>query len=175
MNHESNFMMIILSGTITTIWKHQWQPPPPMSTKWSRPAAAQPRAIATSGRPPYRDSPTRCGPWRGGGTWRRGCRLIFKYFWYFRNISFFVQATPAVSLDGSSIHSRSRTGSPCPSNCGKYEYFWYFRNIFVLGSPIQRQSYNWEMFETLNRPNPPSYSSLPRGGHVDSWPRQYLV
>ena len=94
MNYESNFMMMILSGTITTIWRHQWQPPPPMSTKWSRPAAAQPRAIATSGRPPYRDSPTRCGPWRGGGTWRRGCRLIFKYFWYFRNISFSCRPRP---------------------------------------------------------------------------------
>lgn len=28
-------------------------------------------------------------------------------------------ATPTMSVDGSSVHSRSRTGSPCPSNCGE--------------------------------------------------------
>ena len=31
------------------------------------------------------------------------------------------------------------------------------------GSPAGLDSpYNWEMFETLNRPHPPAYNSLPR-------------
>lgn len=65
-----------------------------------------------------------------------------------RDVTPRLQGTPTVSVDGSSIHSRSRTGSPCPSPCG---------------SPLPRHSYNWEMFESLNRPNPPAYNSLPRG------------
>jgi len=67
-----------------------------------------------------------------------------------RDVAPHLHATPPTSIEGSSIHTRSRTGSPCPST--------------TCGSPTQRQSFNWEMFETLNRPNPPAYgNSLPRG------------
>jgi len=66
-----------------------------------------------------------------------------------RDVAPHLHATPPTSIEGSSLHSRSRTGSPCPST--------------TCGSPTQRQSFNWEMFETLNRPNPPAYgNSLPR-------------
>eukprot|EP00092_Neocalanus_flemingeri_P008945 GFUD01009623.1.p1 GENE.GFUD01009623.1~~GFUD01009623.1.p1 ORF type:complete len:506 (-),score=92.78 GFUD01009623.1:448-1965(-) len=66
-----------------------------------------------------------------------------------RDVAPHLHATPPTSIEGSSLHTRSRTGSPCPST--------------ACGSPT-RQSFNWEMFETLNRPNPPAYgNSLPRG------------
>jgi len=84
-----------------------------------------------------------------------------------RDVAQHLHATPPTSIEGSSLHSRSRTGSPCPST--------------TCGSPVQRQSFNWEMFETLNRPNPPSYAnSLPRGVLAedmkeDGMARQYLV
>jgi len=84
-----------------------------------------------------------------------------------RDVAQHLHATPPTSVEGSSLHSRSRTGSPCPST--------------TCGSPVMRQSFNWEMFETLNRPNPPSYeNSLPRGATPrdmkdDGGARQYLV
>eukprot|EP00090_Calanus_glacialis_P045174 TRINITY_DN8230_c0_g1_i2.p1 TRINITY_DN8230_c0_g1~~TRINITY_DN8230_c0_g1_i2.p1 ORF type:complete len:520 (-),score=103.32 TRINITY_DN8230_c0_g1_i2:388-1947(-) len=84
-----------------------------------------------------------------------------------RDVAQHLHATPPTSLEGSSLHSRSRTGSPCPST--------------TCGSPVQRQSFNWDMFETLNRPNPPAYgNSLPRGimaedMREDGLTRQYLV
>jgi len=57
---------------------------------------------------------------------------------------------PANSADVQSLVSRSRTTSPAP----------------VPGSPTGtlRQSLDWEMFESLNRPDPPAYGSLPRSG-----------
>ena len=36
-----------------------------------------------------------------------------------RDVTPRLAATPSMSVDGSSLHSRSRTGSPCPSKCGK--------------------------------------------------------
>jgi len=59
--------------------------------------------------------------------------------------------TPPTSMEGDSLPSRSRTTSPCPSTtCGS------------PGIPSPRHTFNWEMFESLNRPNPPAYGSLPR-------------
>jgi len=57
---------------------------------------------------------------------------------------------PANSAEVSSLVSRSRTTSPAP----------------VPASPTGtlRQSLDWEMFESLNRPDPPAYGSLPRTG-----------
>jgi len=57
---------------------------------------------------------------------------------------------PANSADVQSLVSRSRTTSPAPAP----------------GSPTGtlRQSLDWEMFESLNRPDPPAYGSLPRSG-----------
>jgi len=82
-----------------------------------------------------------------------------------RDVAQHLHATPPTSVEGSSLHSRSRTGSPCPST--------------TCGSPVMRQSFNWEMFDTLNRPNPPSYeNSLPRGAtprDMKEDARQYLV
>ena len=38
-----------------------------------------------------------------------------------RDVAQHLHATPPTSLEGSSLHSRSRTGSPCPSTtCGEY-------------------------------------------------------
>jgi len=57
---------------------------------------------------------------------------------------------PTHSAEVSSLVSRSRTTSPAP----------------VPASPTGtlRQSLDWEMFESLNRPDPPAYGSLPRTG-----------
>jgi hypothetical protein len=57
---------------------------------------------------------------------------------------------PTHSAEVSSLVSRSRTTSPAP----------------VPASPTctLRQSLDWEMFESLNRPDPPAYGSLPRTG-----------
>ena len=96
-----------------------------------------------------------------------------------------LQATPPASLEGSSVHTKSRTGSPSGSvlygngvvvAAGED----YFSDLLYLGSPngTMRQSVNWEMFDSLNRPPPPQYDgTLPRrgGGEEGSWPRQYLV
>ena len=38
-----------------------------------------------------------------------------------RDVTPRLQQTPTISVDGSSLHSRSRTASPCPSNCGQYQ------------------------------------------------------
>ena len=89
-----------------------------------------------------------------------------------RDVAPHLHATPPTSIEGSSLHSRSRTGSPCPSTtCGEFSNkrsTWPGFNICSSGSPIQRQSFNWEMFETLNRPSPPAYgNSLPRGAMVE--------
>ena len=77
-------------------------------------------------------------------------------------------ATPLASLDGSSVASRSRTSSPSPSACGKSSASRprprCLTSVLCPGSPGGRQSRAWEMFDTLNRPNPPAYNSLPRGG-----------
>ena len=77
-------------------------------------------------------------------------------------------ATPLASLDGSSVASRSRTSSPSPSACGKSSASRLrprcLTSVLCPGSPGGRQSRAWEMFDTLNRPNPPAYNSLPRGG-----------
>jgi hypothetical protein len=41
-----------------------------------------------------------------------------------RDVAQHLHATPPTSIEGSSLHSRSRTGSPCPSTtCGKYSTF----------------------------------------------------
>jgi len=55
---------------------------------------------------------------------------------------------PVLSAEVASLVSRSRTTSPAP----------------VAASPTLRQSLDWEMFESLNRPDPPAYGSLPRTG-----------
>jgi len=58
---------------------------------------------------------------------------------------------PANSAEVSSLVSRSRTTSPAPL-------------VPVSPTGTLRQSLDWEMFESLNRPDPPAYGSLPRTG-----------
>jgi len=70
-----------------------------------------------------------------------------------RDVTPRLQSSPpptARSAEVSSLVSRSRTTSPVP----------------VPTSPTGtlRQSLDWEMFESLNRPDPPAYGSLPRTG-----------
>ena len=84
-----------------------------------------------------------------------------------RDVTPRLQQTPTLSVDGSSLHSRSRTASPVPSQCGQLNCNpdWdVVIEISCAGSPGLRESYNWEMFESLNRPQPPAYNSLPRSG-----------